>query len=699
MFDGDFVKKAMRHPRNEKRGLCRANIRWCGTRSRNFKLVGMAALLLLALILHLLLDSMFGFGTLRGGRIGQYLDGRILRHNIKTSTLQRSDELKELGIQLPLLDVRNNRFSKETPSPFGQLAARMNRTVQIENDIAKAETVAGKWKERCMHSSSPAIPPLILQPIVGNGFRQLEQSNLTLISLDEDDMFLFMKKRFPELFEKFVLIKDASKRVKLFSLCSLYLFGGYTFNSFVGNIDALVEDSAKYEIRQHPCIDQAVIYSIQSDGPIIVMFAASPRLPSLLCLIQRLFAANFEQDTSDVDGMVLKYLSGDNQSPMDSDLQRDHANRTTFLNRCKAQSDSSTCDVQGSFHTEYEDAASSDCQEHLRFRMLDAMPEKSYPMVNSGLPSQRINVDMKQDKAVIADNSKVPIGELLHREHAWPSWLCNRCLQSPLHGSFQACSFACNTVYMESQCSYGEGEKSKNVATIHIQGYGSPGHRETRIPRIIHQTWHSDVTVDEYPELNRLQNAWRASGFEYRFYNDSEARSYIEKNFPLFFVDCYDSILPGAYKADLFRLLVLLKDGGIYADIDVQLETSLSSFLTSDMSLFIPRETIRDLAGADYCLWNGLMGSTPGHPVIAKAVERLLESISTRADYFDIERYACKTDGPDTPLWKIRALTTLIVSGPCKLKMFFNGLSRGHIVNSLTIDTLTDCRRPWNGNE
>jgi hypothetical protein len=132
-------------------------------------------------------------------------------------------------------------------------------------------------------------------------------------------------------------------------------------------------------------------------------------------------------------------------------------------------------------------------------------------------------------------------------------------------------------------------------------------------------------------------------------------------------------------------LLVLLKDGGVYADVDVQLETTnLSSFLTSDMSLFIPRETIRDLAGADYCLWNGLIGSSPGHPVIAKAVERLLASIATRADYFDLERYACRIDGPGTSLWKLRALPTIILSGPCALGMAMNEVLGRNILSDFS---------------
>ena len=115
-----------------------------------------------------------------------------------------------------------------------------------------------------------------------------------------------------------------------------------------------------------------------------------------------------------------------------------------------------------------------------------------------------------------------------------------------MYGSFEACSFVCNKLYVESQCNsdLGYHQNSKNVATILVQNFGKLGTTETRIPKIIHQTWHSDITVDRYPELVRMQNGWIASGYEYRFYNDTEARSYIEKNYPSFVVDCYDFLSP-----------------------------------------------------------------------------------------------------------------------------------------------------------
>lgn len=72
--------------------------------------------------------------------------------------------------------------------------------------------------------------------------------------------------------------------------------------------------------------------------------------------------------------------------------------------------------------------------------------------------------------------------------------------------------------------------------------------QQNRIPRIIHQTYFEDITVEKYPQLLRLQNTWKASGWEYRFYTDDTARRYIDTNYPSRFVSVFDSLLPGAYK-------------------------------------------------------------------------------------------------------------------------------------------------------
>jgi hypothetical protein len=192
------------------------------------------------------------------------------------------------------------------------------------------------------------------------------------------------------------------------------------------------------------------------------------------------------------------------------------------------------------------------------------------------------------------------------------------------------------------------------------------------IPRIIHQTWREHITPSNYPNLHRITNMWKTSGWSYRFYTDDSSRQYIVDHFPRHFVEAYDALIPAAYKADLFRYMLLMKDGGIYADVDVLLDASLESFITPTMSFFVPRDAVASYADGEYCLWNGVIGAAPGHPIIIRAVERLVNLILNRADLLDLEREVAEKAGVDTETWKIRAIPELLLSGPCALGIATN---------------------------
>ena len=51
---------------------------------------------------------------------------------------------------------------------------------------------------------------------------------------------------------------------------------------------------------------------------------------------------------------------------------------------------------------------------------------------------------------------------------------------------------------------------------------------------------------------------------------------------------CLFYLESGAFKADLFRYCVLLIRGGVYADMDVLLETNLDDAIASDIGFMTP---------------------------------------------------------------------------------------------------------------
>jgi len=271
------------------------------------------------------------------------------------------------------------------------------------------------------------------------------------------------------------------------------------------------------------------------------------------------------------------------------------------------------------------------------------------------------------------------------RHKSWtcePGWWCNRCLQASAYGSFSKCSFVCGKCAPEFICNGREKEAQIDI-NVKVAGLNLPQkksvpavhrhHHHQRIPRIIHQTYFEDITKETFPQLVRLQNTWKASGWEYRFYSDDTARDYIRTHYPERFVSVFDTLLPGAYKADFFRYLVLFKEGGIYADIDVMLDANLDQFVTPDLAFFAPIDSVGVYADESFCLWNGLIGSAPAHPALANAIEWMVNLVSSRGDLYDVERAVCDVTGIDKmENWKVRAEPGLILSGPCALGLATN---------------------------
>jgi mannosyltransferase OCH1-like enzyme len=64
-------------------------------------------------------------------------------------------------------------------------------------------------------------------------------------------------------------------------------------------------------------------------------------------------------------------------------------------------------------------------------------------------------------------------------------------------------------------------------------------------------------------------NNLRAAGprFNYQLFDDDDCREFIRNNFEESVLRAYDGLIPGAYKADLWRYCVLYKLGGVYLDI------------------------------------------------------------------------------------------------------------------------------------
>ncbi|CAB9500272.1 glycosyltransferase [Seminavis robusta] len=194
------------------------------------------------------------------------------------------------------------------------------------------------------------------------------------------------------------------------------------------------------------------------------------------------------------------------------------------------------------------------------------------------------------------------------------------------------------------------------------------------IPRIIHQTWYEPLDQEKYPNMSRLMSSWKHSGWQHNFYDDATAAKFLEKHFPSQVLEAYNAIQPGAFKADLFRYCVLLIQGGVYADMDVLLETNLELAIDPDVGFMTPIDEPGIRVKQQSCLWNGFMAVAPGHPFVAKTIEIVVNNIRNRFTSVDYDDMLC----PGPILSTSHSFDILFTTGPCILGTAMNMILQRH---------------------
>jgi mannosyltransferase OCH1-like enzyme len=145
------------------------------------------------------------------------------------------------------------------------------------------------------------------------------------------------------------------------------------------------------------------------------------------------------------------------------------------------------------------------------------------------------------------------------------------------------------------------------------------------IPRIIHQTWRTN----ELPHpLRDYCRSWRRSNPEadYRFYDDSACRAFVQSEFPEF-SGTYEALPFPIQRADFFRYLAVFRYGGLYADADMECLLPLDQFFQMEGALFcietrLTRTRQRELGYLyPYQIANCIFAAEAGHPFLWELIE------------------------------------------------------------------------------
>lgn len=181
--------------------------------------------------------------------------------------------------------------------------------------------------------------------------------------------------------------------------------------------------------------------------------------------------------------------------------------------------------------------------------------------------------------------------------------------------------------------------------------------KKTIIPLDIYQFWHDD----NLPEcLIESTNNIKVNNpeFNYHLYNVETAREFIKNNFDNSVVEAYDTIIPVAFKCDLFRYCMMYLRGGIYLDIKYM---SINNF--KFISLTDSAYLCKDVDGSEGGIYNAILVCLPKTDFMKKAIDMVV---------YNVKRHFYGKNG-------------LEPTGPLLLKYIHQKMFYNHILDNLDL--------------
>lgn len=157
--------------------------------------------------------------------------------------------------------------------------------------------------------------------------------------------------------------------------------------------------------------------------------------------------------------------------------------------------------------------------------------------------------------------------------------------------------------------------------------------KKQKIPRVIYQTFES---YDLPKGMYKAVKSWidLNPNYEHYFFNEQDRSNFIEKYFDKKVLNAYLSLIPGAFKADLWRCCILYEKGGVYADSDMICLRPLDDLIEENDEFIIPRD---DPMSKNF-LSNGFIACLPKHSFLNEQIERIVENVENlrQCYYLDI---------------------------------------------------------------
>jgi mannosyltransferase OCH1-like enzyme len=143
--------------------------------------------------------------------------------------------------------------------------------------------------------------------------------------------------------------------------------------------------------------------------------------------------------------------------------------------------------------------------------------------------------------------------------------------------------------------------------------------KSTMIPKYICQTAKNmNVSINKYLSIRSIID--NNPNYEYNFFDNDKSINFIKQYFNNDVVNAYNTLIPGAYKADLFRYCYLYIKGGVYIDCKMICHINFDDLL-ENYDIII----VKDIGPEAY--WNGFICAKPNLDIFKKCIDNIVDNV------------------------------------------------------------------------
>lgn len=150
------------------------------------------------------------------------------------------------------------------------------------------------------------------------------------------------------------------------------------------------------------------------------------------------------------------------------------------------------------------------------------------------------------------------------------------------------------------------------------------------IPRVVHQTYRTKHVPSAAWQLMRSWRQHNGNNWQIRFYDDAACLEFVSREFPEY-LPAYSSLPKSVERSDFFRYMVILRQGGVYADVDVECKQPLDNIIRSFDTMVVGWESEVSTDAQAYKrhfarkrqVLQWFFAAAPGHPALRDICEHI----------------------------------------------------------------------------